>query len=180
MNPKDQAITSGSQNTRMDREILSWTGKVTAIGVFSYSVPYLEEIFAEATVVPAVVQIENHPSLPQQDIVDFCKEKVIHITAYSHLDSIGEPLLETEPVIEVANVAPTVVLLSYYIARGSSVLAKSFNPSRIQSNKKIIKLDVSDMKALKDHSDDLKKNGKLVTYVYPAFGVDLKFPDQSK
>ena len=59
------------------------------------------------------------------------------------------------------------------------MLAKSVTPSRVESNKQIITLDDSDLKALNDYSDDLKKNGKLVRYVYPAFGVDFKFPDQS-
>jgi len=98
-------------------EKLLSTGKVKAIGVANYSKPYLEELLAEATVVPAVNQIENHPSLPQQEIVDFCKEKGIHITAYSPLGSTGGPLFKAEPVIKIAekhNVAPSVVLISYH------------------------------------------------------------------
>lgn len=98
-------------------EKLLSTGKVKAIGVANYSVPYLEELLAEATVIPAVVQIENHPSLPQQEIVDFCKERGIHVTAYSPLGSTGGPLLTVEPVVKIAekhNVAPSVVLLSYH------------------------------------------------------------------
>jgi len=98
-------------------EKLVATGKVKAIGVCNYSVPFLKQLLAEATIVPAVNQIENHPSLPQQEVVDFCKEKGIHITAYSPLGSTGGPLM-TEPVIlEVAkthSVSPATILLSYH------------------------------------------------------------------
>ena len=43
----------------------------------------------------------------------------------------------------------------------------------------IIKLDDADMKSLTDYSTALQKAGKLTRYVYPAFGVDFKFPDKS-
>ena len=98
-------------------EKLLETGKVKAIGVANYSVKYLQELLPHATVVPAVNQIENHPSLPQQDIVDFCKSKGIHITAYSPLGSTGAPMMTEGPIVEVAkkrNVTPACVLLSYH------------------------------------------------------------------
>lgn len=162
-------------------EKLLATGKVKAIGVANYSLRYLEQLLPHATIVPAVNQIENHPSLPQQEIVDFCKAKGIHITAYSPLGSSGSPLLKEKPIVEVAEkrgVTPASVLLSYHIARGSSVLAKSVTPARIKANMDLIKLDASDMKILDDYSNELTKSGKLVRYVYPAFGVDFGFPDK--
>lgn len=98
-------------------EKLLATGKVKAIGVANYSLQYLKELLPQATILPAVNQIENHPSLPQQEIVDLCKAKGIHITAYSPLGSTGSPLFTAAPVVEVAkklNVTPAVVLLSYH------------------------------------------------------------------
>jgi len=98
-------------------ERLLATGKVKAIGVANYSVRYLEELLPKATIVPAVNQIENHPSLPQQEIVDFCKSKGIHITAYSPLGSTGSPMMKEEPILRVAkihNVSPATILLSYH------------------------------------------------------------------
>jgi glycerol 2-dehydrogenase (NADP+) len=98
-------------------EKLLATGKTKAIGVSNYSKRYLEQLLPEVTVVPAVNQIENHPSLPQQEIVDFCKEKGIHITAYSPLGSTGSPLFTAEPIVAVAKkrgVSPASVLLSWH------------------------------------------------------------------
>jgi glycerol 2-dehydrogenase (NADP+) len=85
--------------------------------VSNYSVKYMQKLLAKATITPAVNQIENHPLLPQQEVVDFCKDKGIHITAYSPLGSTGSPLFKDEGVLEVAkkhNVGPAVVLLSYH------------------------------------------------------------------
>lgn len=95
------------------------TGKVKAIGVSNYSVQYLEELLPQASIVPAANQIENHPSLPQQEIVDFCNQKGIHITAYSPLGSTGSPLFTAEPIVAVAEkrgVTPATALLSWHSA----------------------------------------------------------------
>jgi glycerol 2-dehydrogenase (NADP+) len=93
------------------------TGKVKAIGVANYSLRYLEQLLPHVKIVPAVNQIENHPSLPQKEIVDFCKTKGIHVTAFSPLGSTGSPLASAAPIVEIAkkhNVTPVSVLLSYH------------------------------------------------------------------
>lgn len=59
------------------------------------------------------------------------------------------------------------------------MLAKSVNAGRIKANMDLVKLDDEDMKILNDYSRGLEKSGKLVRYVYPAFGVDFGFPDKS-
>ncbi|CAG8957376.1 hypothetical protein HYFRA_00010802 [Hymenoscyphus fraxineus] len=160
------------------------TGKVKAIGVANYSKVFLEELLSDegTKVVPAVNQIENHPSLPQNEIVSFCKEKGIHVTAYSPLGSSGCPMLKAAPVVEVAKtrgVSEAAVLLSWHLARGSSVLAKSVTPARIKANiDSLITLSADDMKVLNEYAEGLEKKGEVVRYVYPAFGVAFGFPDK--
>ena len=93
------------------------SGKVKGVGVSNYSAPYLKKLLEKSDLVPAVNQIENHPSLRQQEVVDLCKEKGIHIMAYSPLGSTGGPLFKAEPVIKVAErkgVSASTVLLSYH------------------------------------------------------------------
>jgi glycerol 2-dehydrogenase (NADP+) len=104
-------------DTYLDMEKLVHTGKVKAIGVCNYSVMYLEQLLARASIFPAVNQIENHPLLPQDDVSDFCKAKGIHITAYSPLGSTGSPLLTLPAIQQIAtkhSVSPASVLLSYH------------------------------------------------------------------
>lgn len=153
-----------------------------AVGVCNYSTRYLEELLKVAKVVPAVNQIENHPALPQNDIVSLSKAKGIHIMAYSPLGSTGGPLFKDEVVTKVAQkhgVEPAAVLLSWHVPRGSTVLPKSVTPSRIESNLKLIKLDDEDVKQLNAYGEDLEKNGKVQRFVYPPFGIDFGFPDKS-
>ena len=112
MTPKRSHI-----DTYKDMERLLVTGKTKAIGVANYSVQYLKELLAETSVVPAVNQIENHPLLPQQEIIDFCSEKGIHVTAYSPLGSSGGPLLQLPAIQKLAekkDTSPAAILLSWH------------------------------------------------------------------
>jgi glycerol 2-dehydrogenase (NADP+) len=111
----DHSITH--VDTWKSMEKLPETGKVKAIGVANYSVKYLNELLPHTKITPAVNQIENHPYLPQQEIVDYCKGKGILITAYSPFGSTGSPMMKEEGVLEVAkkhSVDAGTVLLSYH------------------------------------------------------------------
>lgn len=60
------------------------------------------------------------------------------------------------------------------VARGSSVLAKSVTPSRIDENRNLIQLDGEDMQKL----EAIHKTKGVTRYVYPPFGVNAGFPDK--
>lgn len=163
-------------------EKLVETGKCRGIGVCNYSKRYLEQLLPHCSIVPAINQIENHPNLPQQEIVDLCREKGIHIVAYSPFGSTGGPVMQAEPVVKIAEkrgVSTSTILLSYHVARGSSVLPKSVTPARIKANMEIVDLDDEDMNMLNEYSENLERNQKLNRYVYPPFGVDFGFPDKA-
>lgn len=81
-----------------------------------YSKRYLEQLLANCNITPAINQIERHPGLPQEDIVDLCQQKGIHVVAYSPLGSTGGPLMSAEPVVKIAQkkgISPSTVLLSW-------------------------------------------------------------------
>src|SRR6201999_2762363 len=59
--------------------------KVKHIGVSNFTIAHIKGIVAATGVKPLVNQIEAHPLLPQDNLVAFCKEEGIHITAYSPL-----------------------------------------------------------------------------------------------
>ncbi|KAI8265359.1 Aldehyde reductase 1 [Colletotrichum sp. SAR11_239] len=57
-------------------------GKVKSIGVSNFSPAHIQKLIDETVVVPAVNQVEAHPLLIQQELLDYCTLKGIHITAY--------------------------------------------------------------------------------------------------
>lgn len=66
------------------------SGKVKAIGVANWSIPYLEGLRKKWTVVPAVNQVELHPFLPQHELREYCGKLGILLEAYSPLGSTGK------------------------------------------------------------------------------------------
>lgn len=54
------------------------------------------------------------------------------------------------------------------------MLAKSVTPSRIDGNRRLVKLDASDMAAL----ENIHVEKGVKRFVYPKFGVSFGFPDK--
>src|SRR5438034_11185586 len=65
-------------------------GKARAIGVSNFSKAEIERVLKEATITPAVHQIELHPWLQQRAFVTYLDSKGIHVTQYSPLGNQNE------------------------------------------------------------------------------------------
>ena len=64
-------------------EKLLKTGKTKAIGVSNCSKSEMERLVKEASIIPAVHQMECHPWLQQEAFTAWHREKGIHVTHYS-------------------------------------------------------------------------------------------------
>lgn len=73
-------------------EDLLESGKVKAIGVCNWSIPYLETLKQKWRVKPSVNQVELHPYLPQHELRAWCKREGILMEAYSPLGGAGKLL----------------------------------------------------------------------------------------
>jgi hypothetical protein len=116
-----------------DPYLLTPTGKVKAIGVSNWSIPYLEDLSKTWKVVPAINQVELHPYNPQHDLKKYCDDKGILLEAYCPLGSTGAPLLKDEQLIKIAEknkVSVATICISYQVNRGVVVLPKSVTPER--------------------------------------------------
>ncbi|KAL1925507.1 uncharacterized protein VTP21DRAFT_390 [Calcarisporiella thermophila] len=150
-------------------EKLVETGKVRSIGVSNFNIPRLEKLLKTAKIVPAVNQVELHPYLPQEELVAYCNQKGIHVSAYSPLGNNlrgMKKVIDEEVVVEVAkknNKTPAQVLISWAVQRGTSVLPKSVTPDRIRSNFEDFVLSDEDFAALNALS-----KGKNIRYCIPC------------
>jgi len=152
--------------------------KVKAIGVSNVSVKFLNELLKVATVVPAVNQIERHPSCLQDDVLEACAAKDIVVTAYSPLGSENSPLLTNSTVVSIAEkhgVSPANVLVSFQANTPNvTVLAKSVTPERIIANKKVVDLPQEDLDALR--AIDKTAHFRVCSPTWTGWG-NLGFPD---
>lgn len=132
------------------------SGLSKQIGVSNFSVKKLKDLLTQARIKPGVNQIELHPYLQQKDMLDFCNENGIYLTAYSplgspdrpdRLKSENDPILLKDPSIlaiaEEHGVSTAQVLISWSIHRNVSVIPKSVNPTRLQQNLDAAKVNLS-------------------------------------
>ncbi|MEL6558378.1 MAG: aldo/keto reductase [Bacteroidota bacterium] len=148
-------------------------GLTKNIGVSNFGIEKLQLLLDQASVKPSANQVELHPYLSQNDLVDFCHANNIFVTAYSPLGSSDRPegmkpesepvLLEDPTVNKIADskgVTPAQVLLSWVAGRGISVIPKSVNPGRLKQNLAAAEVSLSDeeSKAI----DALNKNRRYI------------------
>ncbi len=146
-------------------------GLARHIGVSNFNIDKLDEVMAKARVQPEMNQVEMHPYLPQQKLVDYCHRHDIHLTAYSPLgsgDRASRMKRENEPVLfddqtikdiaEQHDCSPAQVLISWAVHRGTAVIPKSTNPGRIEQNlaSADIQLTEGDMEAIKQIGQDFR------------------------
>ena len=136
-------------------------GLVKHIGVSNFSIPKLQQILKTSQLKPQVNQIERHPYLQQQKLIDFCKSNDIHVTNYSPLGSGDrgfkkdeEPVLLNDPVIATIaqkhSCTSAQVLLAWALHTGTSVAVKSVSSKRLEENFAAgnVILDDDDMKLI--------------------------------
>ncbi|KAK9489370.1 NADP-dependent oxidoreductase domain-containing protein [Lipomyces doorenjongii] len=170
-------LVSGSEwdftKTYSDMQKLLDTGKVKAIGVSNFSIVNLKELLSAptTTIVPAVNQVELHPYNPQPALISFCAQKGVHVTGYSPLGSTAAPLQEEAIIQSIASktgTTPAQVLISWAVARGTSVVPKSVTPNRIVSNFNDFVLSKADVAAIDEISKVTRR--RMVT---PNWGVTI-------
>lgn len=126
-------------------------GKVKAIGVSNFQVHHLDDLLQDATVVPAVNQIELHPLLAQQQLRDYCKSKNIQVEAWSPLGQGN--LLDHELLKKIAakhGKTTAQIILRWDIELGVVTIPKSVKEHRIIENANIFdfQLDAEDVAAI--------------------------------
>ncbi|EJD40341.1 Aldo/keto reductase [Auricularia subglabra TFB-10046 SS5] len=132
------------------------TGKVRSVGVSNFTVEMVEAITAATGEKPVVNQVEAHPYLLQEELIQHCKKEGIHLTAYSPLGNnlTNKPRLTEHPVVKkvAGKVGATTgqVLVAWGSQRGFSVIPKSVKEERIKSNFQQVTLGDDDMRAINE------------------------------
>jgi len=132
----DEGITL--MDTWRAMENLVDRGECKTIGLSDVSLEQVREVFEQARIKPAVVQIESHPYLPENEILEFCKINGIVMLAFAPLGHGMKPgVLEDPVILAIAhriNKTPAQVLLAWAIQRGTAVLTTPKTPARAKEN----------------------------------------------
>jgi len=142
-------------------EKLYQDGKVRAIGVSNFMQHHLKDLMRDAEIMPMVNQVEFHPRLVQQDLVDFCLKNNIRHEAWSPLMQ-GKvlDLPEIKAIAEKYGKRTAQVILRWDLQKGVITIPKSVHKERIISNAEIFDFSLSDeeVKTL-DSLDKGERNG---------------------
>lgn len=110
-------------------------GKVRAIGVSNFLQVHLDKLLPETTIKPMLNQMEFHPHLIQQQLLDFCKSQDILYQAWSPIMQGGVfdiPILKKISKKYRKNAAQ--ITLRWDLQKGVATIPKSANQARIGSN----------------------------------------------
>ena len=116
-------------------ETLYAQGRVRAVGVANYLLPFLTELANYATIVPAVNQIEFSPYLYLAPELTYCQQHQIQLQAYSPLVR-GERFADPQLLALASQYGktPAQLLLRWALQHGVSAIPKSVSRARLAEN----------------------------------------------
>jgi diketogulonate reductase-like aldo/keto reductase len=115
------------------------------IGVSNFSSDQIDRLAAEATVMPAVNQVQFSPFEYRRRLLDECERLGVVLEAYSPLGRcrhLGDPTVRR--IAEALGRTPAQVLLRWCVQRLVPVLAKSTHRGRIEENAQLFDFALSD------------------------------------
>lgn len=133
-------------------EELYMEGRVRAIGVCNFHKHHLENLMEQATITPAVNQVELHPLLSQEQLAEYCFMMGIKIICYSPLARMDNKLVNDLTLIQIAKkYSKTVpqIILRWDFQKGYCTIPKTSKAKRLKQN-----LDIFDIKL---STEDIKK-----------------------
>lgn len=145
-------------------------GLVKSIGISNFNELQIDHLMKQNNLIPpAVNQIELHPFLQQKQLVHFCRERSVVVTAYSPLGSspvtkishsaiqVEKPsLLDNPIVVKIAakhSKSTAQILIRFHVQNGVVVIPKSVNRDRLLQNIYVFDFTLDE--------DDLKKLNSL-------------------
>ncbi|MFC7864881.1 aldo/keto reductase [Streptomyces murinus] len=132
-------------------ERLAGEGRIRAAGVSNFQPGHLRRLLEDATLTPAVNQIELHPGLQQAELRAFHAEHGIATEAWSPLAQgavLGESVIGD--LAARYGRSPAQIVIRWHLQLGNIVIPKSVTPARIRENFDVFGFTLTDeeMRAL--------------------------------
>ena len=109
--------------------------EVRAIGVSNFLSDHLDTLRQASDIVPAVNQIEIHPTFQQHDLAAKSRALGIAVEAYSPLGQGGDlGAAAVQSLAAMHSATPAQIVLAWHLAQGTIVIPKSANGARMREN----------------------------------------------
>jgi len=146
------------QETWQALEKISDLGLAKSIGISNFQGALIIDLLRYARIRPAILQVEIHPYLVQEELVELAKAENIAVTAYSSFGPLSFIELDWEkakdcpklfehpvvtPIAAKYRKTPAQVLLRWATQRGLAIIPKS-NSTRMVENLESVTFDLTD------------------------------------
>ncbi|XP_031100204.1 methylecgonone reductase-like [Ipomoea triloba] len=123
-----------------------------SIGVSNFTSIKISQLLQNATIPPAVNQVEMSVAWQQAKLLEFCREKGVYVSAWSPLGANGAlwgnpGLLEIPQLKDIAmakHKSPAQVALRWVYQQGACVIVRSFNHERMKQNLQIFNWELEE------------------------------------
>jgi len=155
-----------------------------SIGISNFSAQLIIDLQRYAKIPPAALQIEHHPYLTQQQLIEYVQKQGIAVTGYSSFGPLSFIELDLQhakdtprlfdhntikSIAEKHDKTPAQVLLRWATQRNIAVIPKSNNPGRLAQNLDVLgwDLEASEIQAISALDRRLRFNNP------PSYGFDI-------
>jgi diketogulonate reductase-like aldo/keto reductase len=125
-------------------EKLQKDGYIRAIGVSNFQIHHLEALKQDSSTIPAVNQVEYHPLLNQQELLQYCKREGIQLEAWSPIMKGNLDLPQITGLAEKYGKTPAQIVLRWDLQHGVVTIPKSVRQERGQENANIFDFTLSE------------------------------------
>src|SRR5690554_2070816 len=146
-------------------------GKVRSLGVSNFTQAHIRQAMRAFPDLISVNQVEFHPYLYQKELLNFCREHHIVLTAYSPLAQ-GR-IFKDQRVKELTDkygFSPSQLVLKWLLDKGIVVIPKASSPGHLKDNLDVLDLDI-DAKVL-GVLDGLNENMRLIFPDFHEFDLE--------
>ena len=125
-------------------------GKIKSIGISNYYTPEdFERIAKIASIIPAVVQNENHPYFQNEKLKNYLKDKGVIIESWYPLGGRGhtKEIFNDPEILKIASAhgkTSAQIILRWHVQAGYVTVPGSKNPEHIAENIRIFDFSLSD------------------------------------
>ncbi|KRL22744.1 aldo/keto reductase [Lentilactobacillus kisonensis] len=156
-------------------EALKEQGLTKSIGTSNYGMVHLEYLATKANEMPVLNQLEVHPYLSQEAMINFDRKNHIVTQAWAPLGR-GR-IFEDPAILKIAKhhgKSAAQIILRWHLQRGDSFIPKSVHPERIKQN-----ADIYDFKLTDEEMawvDALNKNTRISQEPEMVYEIGHQYP----
>ncbi|WP_099203550.1 aldo/keto reductase [Miniphocaeibacter massiliensis] len=112
-------------------------GVFNSIAVCNFHQKHIEKLLANANIPPVMDQLETHPLLTQEEMMNFLEKYDIKLEAWAPLAKANKELFSSDTLKNLANKYNKTIgqiILRWHLENNRIIIPKSVNPKRIKEN----------------------------------------------